>query len=124
MNPSTKKVIRILKYVLLFLLLLVILFVGLINLPFVQRKITGTVNNTFSKNGLPIHVGELSFLLNGKIEIHQLEIKSRSGDTIVYAGNVNVSLSPIALFSNRILIYNVELSEAVVNLLTDKNSGE
>ncbi|MEO8148739.1 MAG: hypothetical protein ABI723_13930, partial [Bacteroidia bacterium] len=103
---------------------MILLLVGVINLPFAHRIITNKVNDILRENGLPVHVGKLSLLLNGKIGLSQLEVKSLTGDTIIYAGNVNISVSPGPLFSNRIVIQNVELGDIVVNLQADKNTGK
>jgi translocation and assembly module TamB len=110
-----KKAIRVLKYVLLSLLFFILIIAIVVNTPFAQKIITAKLNNLFAEKGWPVHVGELSLAVTGKISVVKLEIKSSSGDTIVYAGNVNIKISSLALFSNRVLIQNAELKDAVVN---------
>jgi len=114
-----KKTIRILKYVLFSLLFLIVILAVVVNTPFAHRIITGKVNDLFAKNGWPVHVGKLSLVLTGRIALNQLEIKSASGDTIVFAENVKVTFSPGALFSKRIVIRDADLKNVVVNLHTE-----
>ena len=115
MSPAYKKAIRVLKYLLFTLLFLIALLAGILNTPFAHRIITDKVNDLFARNGLSAHIGELSLLLTGKIELGHLKVKSPSGDTIVYAEKIIIELSPMALFSDRILIQDAKLENVFVN---------
>lgn len=124
MLPILKKTVRILNYVLLSLLFLILLFVGVINLPFAHRIITNKANSIFLEKGLPVHIGTFSLLINGNISLGELEVKSKTGEKIVDAGKVRLEVKLVPLFSNRIVIKNVELNDIDLNLQTDKNTGE
>jgi hypothetical protein len=119
-----KKVFHILKYILLSLVILFVLLIGAINLPFAQRFLTNKVNSVFHEKGLPVHVGKITLLVTGKIGLSHLEFITEARDTIVYSGDISISVRPIALFQRHLVIQNVNCRDVVVNLLTDKKTGK
>lgn len=100
------------------------MLVGAINLPFVHRGITKKANNIFHEKGLPLHIGKVTLLLSGKIAVKQAEIITEENDTIVYAGEVNIAFRPIPLLFKRIVVKDLTIHDAVVNLLTDSITGK
>lgn len=124
MSSIIKKVVRVLKCLFLALVLLFVLLVGAVNLPFVHKAITKKTNTILSEKGLPVHIGKISLLLNGKIGISQIEIIKPEADTVVYAGKVSIDLRPLPLLSKEVIINSVHLSDAVINILTDSVTGE
>ena len=119
-----KKAFRILKILCLYLALLFFLLVGAVNLPFVHRSLTKKANEIFHEKGLPLHIGKVNLLISGKIGLQQAEIISGGSDTVVYAGKVNIAFRPIPLLFKRIVIKDLILNEAIVNLLTDTITGK
>ena len=122
LHPTLKITLRILKYVFLSLVLLFLLLVGAINLPVVHRGLTSTINSIFQDKGIPVNAGKISLLLTGEIGLGQIAIIKESGDTIVYAGNVNISVSPIQLLFRKLVINNANIQDVVVNLQKDKKT--
>lgn len=124
MHPTFKKVFRLLKFTFYFLGILFLLVVGSINLPFFQERITAKVNSLLKERGIPVRAGKLTLLLNGKIGLRQLQMIPVAGDTLVYAGEVNIFLNPLSLFNHKIVISDVSLQDVVVYLKTDPQTGE
>lgn len=124
MLPGVKITLNIVKYLFFTLVLLFILLVAVVNLPFVHTIITQKANSVLRDKGIPVHVGKITLLLNGKIGISQLEIIKPQSDTIIYAGKASVDLYPFALFSKELVIKSIRLSDVVANILTDPLTGE
>ena len=103
--------------------LLFILIVGAVNLPFVHKFLTAKTNSVLESKGIPVHIGKISLLLNGKIGISELTFILQPKDTIIYAQKVSVDVSPFPLFSKKVIINDITLNKAVINILTDTVTG-
>lgn len=114
-----KKVVRILKYLFLLLVLLFLLVVGAVNLPFIHELVTQKTNTFLTQKGIPVNIGKITLLINGKIGIKELAMIVPPNDTIIYAAKINVDLSLLPLLSKKIVVNEVVLADAVVNILTD-----
>jgi hypothetical protein len=123
-SPRIKKAIQIIKYLLLSLVLLFFVLVGTINLPFVHKALTKKANTILSEKNIPVHIGKITLLLNGKIGVNELAIIVPPGDTVIYAGKVRVNLGILPLLSKEIVIRQLILTDAVVNIETDTITGE
>jgi translocation and assembly module TamB len=121
---TLKKAFRILKILCLYLALIFFLLVGAVNLPFVQRIITRKANNIFHEKGLPLHVGKVTFLISGKVEIEKTEFIGAGNDTVVYAGKIKIAIHPFPLLLKRVDIKDLALNDVVVNLTADSISGK
>ncbi|MBK6284778.1 MAG: hypothetical protein IPF54_21025 [Draconibacterium sp.] len=124
MSPRIKKAIKILKYLLLSVVLLFLLLVGAINLPFVHKALTKKVNTVLSEKNIPVNIGKITLLLNGKIGVNELSIITPPNDTVIYAGKVRVDLGILPLLSKKIVIRQLILNDAVVNIETDTLTGK
>lgn len=124
MSPQIKKVVNILKYICLLLVLLFLLIAGAVNLPFVHTFITAKTNTILKEKGIPVHIGKITLLLNGKIGIKELAMVTPQNDTIIYAGRLSVDISPLPLFSKKVIINSVTLNDAVVHIVTDSITGK
>lgn len=121
--PKLQKVFRILEILILSMALIFIFVVGAVNLPFVHSFITAKTNTILEKKGIPLHIGKISLLLNGKIGIKEIEIITTGPDTVVYAGSVNVNVKPIPLFSKKVVISTLTLNDAVMNIIASEETG-
>jgi uncharacterized protein involved in outer membrane biogenesis len=104
--------------------LLILLIIGAVNLPFVHTFLTKKTNTILAEKGIPIHVGKLTLLINGKIGLKQLEIISNNSDTIIYAGKASVDVRPLPLLKKRVVVRNINLENVVVNIIFDEQTGE
>ncbi len=103
--------------------ILFLLMVGIVNLPFAHTYITNKTNSVLNKNGIPLHVGKISLLLNGKIGLKEVRMIQPQGDTIIYAGEIRIFVNPVPLFSKKIEVVSLNLKDVTVNLLTDSITG-
>ena len=124
MTPAIKKAIQIIKYLFLSLVLLFFILVGAINLPFVHKALTKKANSILTEKDIPVHIGKITLLLNGKIGVNELAIISPPGDTIIYAGKVRVDIGILPLFTNKIVVKHLTLNDALANIETDTITGE
>ena len=66
-------------------------------------------NTILAEKGIPVHVGKITLLINGKIGLKQLEIISTKTDTIIYAGKASVDIRPLPLLKKRVIVKNINL---------------
>lgn len=123
-SPKIKKVVRVFKFLILFAAILFLLLVGAINLPFVHTLITKKTNTILAEKGIPVHVGKITLLINGKIGLQQLEIISSDTDTIIYASKVRVDVRPLPLLKKRVIVQNINLENVVANIISDEQTGK
>ena len=105
------------------MVLLFLLIVGAVNLPFVHKFLTAKTNSVLESKGIPVHIGKITLLLNGKIGISELAFILPPKDTIIYAQKVSVDVSPLPLFSKKVIVNDITLNKAVINILTDTVTG-
>ena len=86
--------------------------------------ITAKTNTILKEKGIPVHIGKITLLLNGKIGVNELAMISPSNDTIMYAGKLSVDISPLPLFSKKVFINNTSLEDAVINIVNDSVTNE
>jgi len=122
--PTLKKAFHILKILCLYLAILFFLLVGAVNLPFVHKGLTNKANSILHENGLPLHIGKVTLLVSGRIGIEQAELITKARDTIVYAGLVKIAVHPFQLLFKRVVIKDLTIHNAVVNLSTDTITGK
>ena len=122
--PTLKKAFHILKILCLYLAILFFLLVGAVNLPFVHKGLTNKANSILHENGLPLHIGKVTLLVSGRIGIEQAELITKARDTIVYAGLVKIAVHPFQLLFKRVVIKDLTIHDAVVNLSTDTITGK
>ncbi len=123
-SPKLLKVFRVFQALIISVALLFVLLVGAVNLPFVHTFITAKTNTILEKKGIPLHIGKISLLLNGKIGISEIEIIQNSNDTVTYAGFASVDVKPLPLFSKRVIVNKLILSNVVAQLKTNESTGQ
>ena len=118
------RVYRFFKYLILGLALLFVLVLTGVNLPFSQRIITKKANEFFSGKNLPVHVGKISLLINGKIGLSRPRIIKNSGDTIVFAEKIKASVRIFPLLFKKVKVNSITLNDATVHITMDTASGK
>jgi hypothetical protein len=119
-----KRLFRFFKYFLTGLLLLVLLILAGVNIPFVQRLISEKANRVMAEKKLPVQVGKIKILLTGRLGLSGVRIIRDPCDTIVYAGDIKVSVKILPLIFRKVHIKSVTISNTVVNIVADNNTGE
>lgn len=115
---------KILKYLILGLALLFTLVLIGVNLPFIQRLITEKANAFFLKKDLPVHVDNISLLINGKIGVTRPLIMNNQGDTMVYVEKIRVFVRIFPLLLKKVKVNNLTLRDARVQISTDVTTGK
>lgn len=119
-----KRVLTVLKYLIFCLALLFVLLLIGVNLPVSQRLITGKANAFFRNKNLPVQVDNISLLINGKIGLTRPRIIKETGDTIVFARQIRVSVRMFPLLLKKVTVNSVTINDAAVHITTDSTSGK
>lgn len=99
------------------LILFLILIAGVVQIPAIQnylahKAISWLSNKTNSK----IEVGNIGITFPKSVFIHNLFLEDLSGDTLLYAGAINVNLDLLKLVSGDIKIHSLTLSDLTANI--------
>ena len=101
---------------LLVLLLLLFSLYGLIHLPSVQTWLIKQVTQSLSKKlQTEISVGSVDLAFFYKLELEKVLVKDRAKDTILYAGSVKVDANDWFFASDKIVLHNIEIDDAVIH---------
>ena len=119
----SKRIATFFKYLFLSLSILVALVLIGINLPAGNRIITETANSLFREKNIPVQVKKIGFLINGKMGLDQVKIVRNEADTLVYAGQVRVSVRVLPLVLRKVKVKNVTLNDATIYLKADSLTG-
>ncbi len=121
MQQLGRKSLQIIKYSFLIVVVLLVVLITSINLPFVHSFIVKQANSYFKDNGLPIHVGSLSLSLLGNVELNEIKIIPHTADTIIYAGDIQIDIQMLPLFSKRLIVNSVSVEDVNVRLIVDSS---
>ena len=99
------------------LLAVFVLLVFLINLPFVQDRLTGYAEDYLAKKtSAAITVEKISVNLMGHLLIKGVFVPDQKKDTLLYLGKLEVGIRPGALLRKQVRIKSVELDDVLVDL--------
>ena len=117
------RIVKVFKFLLLSLAILFALVLVTVNLPVSQRLITEKANGFFRERNLPVQVGRITLLVNGKIGLSQVQIIKNSIDTLVFAGQIRSSIRIIPLIFKNLKVNNITIRDAQVYITTDSITG-
>lgn len=104
-KKSTKwyrRLLRIFFRVLVVLLLLNILLYGLLSIPAIQNQLTVFASSQLSKLlKTKVEVGEIRFTILTKASIKDVYIEDQHADTLAYASQIDVRISPLRYLYDR-----------------------
>ena len=103
------RIVKVVKFLLLFLAILFVLVLAGVNLPVSQRFITEKANGFFHERSLPVQVGGVTLLVNGKIGLSQVQIIKNSGDTVVFAGQIRSSVRILPLIFKKLKVKSITI---------------
>jgi translocation and assembly module TamB len=124
-----KKVIKSITKAIMFLLLFVLLVLGVtyfhLNTDAGKRLVTKKVQSYVAqKLKTKFTIGSVNYHLPNNITISKIYLPSANNDSLLYAGELTVSISLFKLIKGETEIKNVELKHAVVHILRkDKDSN-
>lgn len=112
-----KKAFRTLAYILLGFVALIVILYGILSIPAVQRKLVdfalGELRTILKTE---VRIDEVSLRLFNHVHLKGVYVEDQAKDTLIYAGNLDVHISPWSLLRNKLLINEIELEDVVANL--------
>lgn|GEM_PF-278501 len=112
-----KRFFKILRYCVISLISVILLLIILINLPPVQQFIAGKLVNYLSKKlGTRVELKHLRISLLNSAEIEGLYIEDKQGDTLLYAGALQLRASDWLLLSGKPKVTFLGLRNAYARL--------
>jgi len=99
------------------LLLLLFLVVVLLNLPFVQDRLTGYAESYLSeKTGVSITVEKIAINFLGRLLVREVLVPDQQRDTLLHLGKLEVGVQLGGLLNKQVRIQRVELDDVLVDL--------
>ncbi len=125
MNKTVKKTLRISAYVLLGLLGLVLVLLVSLRIPAVQTYIAQKATTMLAdKTGGHISVDKVRINFIDNVMLKGIYVEEPNGDTLLYAGMLEVDISIWKILSQEIQIDAVVLEDAVGNLKQSPETGD
>lgn len=120
-----KKIVKIFLYILIGFILFDILLYGILSIPAVQNKIVAYVIDELKPIvKTEISIDEVRLQLFNKVELKGVYIEDQSKDTLVYAHNLQVSLSPFKFLRNQLEINSIDLDGFTINISQDNPESD
>ncbi len=114
-----KKIGRFIFWFVVSVLGLVVLLFLLIQLPFVQQKITKEVEKLAQSTlGSEVGIGDISVQFPSRITVDDVYVNNPAGDTIARLGHLGVGINMYALIRSTVDISDVEIDDVYANLIT------
>ncbi len=114
---ATVRIGRFLLKALGALLLLLFLVVGLLNLPFVQDRLTGYAESYLSKKtGVAVTVDKIAINFLGHLLIREVLVPDQQQDTLLHLGKLEVGVQLRGLLNKQVRIKTVALDDVLVDL--------
>jgi len=111
---------KILKWIAIFFLILILLFViawGLLQSPSVQTKIVSKVTASLEETlGTKVSVDRVNIKFFKTLSAEGIYIEDQQQDTLLYASSLDVNIGVLDLFGSEIFINQVTLNDAYLNI--------
>lgn len=113
-----KKLFRIFLYIVLGFIGLNVLLFALLSIPAVQKKVADfAVDQLKSTLKTEVSIDEVRFKLFNKATLKGIYIEDQSKDTLLYAHNLEVRLSPWEFIkSSKLAITGIDLDDFIINI--------
>lgn len=103
--------------VLAFLLVFYVIPVGLLQIPYVQDKISEKASNTLhDKLGVEVRIGKVDFELFNKLILKDLYLEDQTGDTLFHAKRLGAGFEFFPLLKGRLRFESMQLFSFQLNL--------
>lgn len=116
---SVRKILRVLLWIFAGVVGLNLLLYILLSIPAVQEKVVSfAVEKLKEQLKTEVSIEELRLSLWGDISVKAkgIYIEDLAKDTLVYAHDLKVGVSPLRLLNNKLLINNIDLDDFVINV--------
>src|SRR3984885_2529870 len=112
-----RKIWKILRYTLLFLLLFMVTSWLLVQLPFVQTWLVSKVTKRLSKNlHTTVRMSHVDFSLFNKMALEEVLVEDTQKDTLLYAGKIKVNITDWWFFKDHAELHYIGLENATIKL--------
>ncbi|MEN9918889.1 MAG: hypothetical protein RL662_1325, partial [Bacteroidota bacterium] len=112
-----RKFLKWILYVCITIVFLNVVLFGLLSIPFFQNKL---INFAVSKIAdivkTEVRIDEIRLSLFNNIQLKGIYIEDQSADTLIYARNLQVALSPLSLLKNRLEINEIGLDNFTIKV--------
>jgi translocation and assembly module TamB len=119
-----KRIIKIFKYLIFSFGILFLIILAGVNLPFSQRIITQRVNGFLDKKHLPAQVDRITLLINGKIGLTGARVIKVTGDTVVFAQKLRISVRILPILFRKVKVKSISLNDAIIHITSDPVTGK
>ncbi|MBD8387513.1 translocation/assembly module TamB domain-containing protein [Dysgonomonas sp. BGC7] len=114
----TKRVLKVLLYIALIIIGLNVLLYALLSIPYIQQKVAdfavSQLKNTLKTE---VSIDEVRLSLFNRVSLKGIYIEDQTKDTLLYAKDLNGTLSPWELIKNKELaITSITLEDFVINV--------
>ena len=120
-----KKAFKGLTYIILSFIALIIILYGILSIPAIQRKLVdfalGELRTILKTE---VSIDAVSLRLFNHVNLKGVYIEDQAKDTLIYAGNLDVRISPWSLLRNKLLINEIELEDVTANLSQQTSSSD
>ena len=120
-----KKAFKGLTYIILSFIALIIILYGVLSIPAVQRKLVdfalGELRTILKTE---VRIDAVSLRLFNHVNLKGVYVEDQAKDTLIYAGNLDVHISPWSLLRNKLLINEIELEDVTANLSQQTSSSD
>lgn len=112
-----KKIFKILLYVILGIILLNLALYGLLSIPSVQKKVVDyAISQLKPILKTELSIDEVRLKLFNNVNLKGVYIEDQSKDTLLYARNLEVSLSPWKLLKSELQINAIDIDDFTINV--------
>lgn len=112
-----RKFLKILRYIVFSILILIFLFAIAIQTSPVQNWLVHNVTERLSKDlGTEVSVKKVSFSFLDKMNLEKFLIRDKKKDTLVYAGALNVRITDWFIFKTKADLKYIGLTDATIQL--------
>ncbi len=125
---NLKKVFKTIKKVLLWIFLSIVIIILIViigvQIPYVQNKIVNFgITKVREKVNTEISLGSFDLILPNYVRLNKLYVEDPSGDTLLYAGKISVSIGLSRLIRGNISINKFTLEDAVGKISREKGDS-
>lgn len=120
-----KKIIRGLAWLFISLGAIILLLIGLLQLPAVQDRLTGLLENNLSEQlHTQVQIGRIGLDFPKFLTIEEVYMATPAGDSLFALGKLGVDINMLRLFKKEVLIQRVKIADIYAHVvITDSTSN-
>lgn len=112
-----KKILKCFFYVVIGFIALNLLLYGLLSIPYIQKKtLDFALNIIKEKVQTEVRIDGIRLSLFNNVHLEGIYLEDQKQDTLVYAQELSVGLSPFRLLKNELLIKSIKLNNFTANI--------